>query len=226
MLNREKSCSVILAAGGSGSRFGGEINKILLPLRGKPVIAHSLEVFLEHPAVREIVIPCREEDRKRLEEIVRAEGAGEKGRPPVTLVRGGQTRRESVYTALQSCREELVLIHDAARPFVEPWAVDECLEALGTFPAVSLAVQSKDTVKIVNEMNVVISTTERSRTYLIQTPQGFYRVLLRQAHEAFPEAGVTDDCSLMELAGYPVRLVEGSYRNFKITTPEDMPDAH
>ena len=59
MLNREKSCSVILAAGGSGSRFGGEINKILLPLRGKPVIAHSLEVFLEHPAVREIVIPCR-----------------------------------------------------------------------------------------------------------------------------------------------------------------------
>ena len=224
MLRKEKRCAVIVAAGGSGSRFGGEVNKILLPLRGKPVIAHSLEVFLEHPAVKEIVIPCREQDRPRLKEIVRSLGEGEDGKAPITLVTGGATRRESVYHALQSCSEELVLIHDAARPFVEPWAIDGCLEALETDPAVSLAVRSKDTVKIVNDMGVVVSTTDRERTYLVQTPQGFDRILLRQAHETFPEIGVTDDCGLMELAGYPVKLVEGSYRNFKITTPEDMPD--
>ncbi len=224
MLREGKRCAVILAAGGSGSRFGGEINKILLPLRGKPVIAHSLEVFLNHPAVHEIVIACREADRPQLEEICEKLGAGEAGKPPVLLVSGGQTRRESVYHALQNCREELVLIHDAARPFVEPRAVDDCLEALETYPAVSLAVRSKDTVKIVNDMGVVVSTTDRERTYLVQTPQGFDRILLRQAHEAFPEVGVTDDCGLMELAGYPVKLVEGSYRNFKITTPEDMPE--
>ena len=217
----EAVCSVILAAGGSGSRFGADKNKILLPLDGAPILAHSLRVFLNHPAVREIVIPCRKADQKEVEALVQKETEGRPS-PRIVLCEGGRERQDSVRNALSHCREALVLIHDGARPFVKPEAIDHCLKALEDYPAVSLAVPSRDTVKLTNDKDEVVSTTDRARTWLVQTPQGFRRDLLIRAHEAAQKNSATDDCALMEQAGYPVRLIMGSYSNWKITYREDL----
>ena len=223
-----KSCSLILAAGGSGTRFGGEVNKILLPLHGKAVVQHSLEVFLLHPAIRQIVIACREEDQAALEEIVRqaedlCRDKKETPLPPVALTKGGATRQESVYRALLLCTEEFVLIHDAARPFVKAEMADACLAALDHADGAAVAVKSRDTVKICDEDGYVLSTTDRSRTWLVQTPQAARREALLSAYEKAESLPATDDASLLEAAGYRVRLVPGSSGNRKITTPEDLP---
>ena len=218
------SCDVILAAGGSGSRFGGPVNKVLIRIGGIPVLQYSLDLFGTHPAVRHVVIPCRPADRQAIAALAAAWETAH-GLPPGTtilLAEGGETRRDSVYNALLLCREPLVLIHDGARPFATRAMADACLEALKTYPAVSTGVVSKDTVKIVNEAGEVTQTTDRRLTRLIQTPQGFLRRELQAAHERFRDVPVTDDCSLMELAGYPVKIVEGSYANKKITTPDDV----
>ena len=221
-------CSVILAAGGSGSRFGGR-NKLFAELEGKAVLAHSLRVFLSHPAVRQIVIPCREEDEEEIQAIVRQEKAELKASerqldlPEIVLCWGGKERQESVRHALKLVKEPYVLIHDGARPFVKVQAVDDCLGALQDYPAVSVAIPSRDTVKLTNARDEVTETTERAHTWLIQTPQGFAAELLRRAHEEGKKISVTDDCTLMERAGYTVKLIEGDPSNIKITFPEDLP---
>ena len=224
---REKplSCSVILAAGGSGSRLGGQVNKILVPIGGETLLARSLKVFYLHPAVKQIVIPCRQTDREMIGLVLASlmtQMPFRQDAPGIELTDGGAERQDSVRNALALCREELVLIHDAARPFVKPRAVDDCLEALRDYPAVSLAVPSRDTVKLVNEDGEVTETTDRARTWLIQTPQGFRREALSEAHERFRDKKVTDDCALMELAGHPVKLVMGDHGNRKITVPSDI----
>ncbi len=220
------SCDVILAAGGSGSRFGGPVNKVLAELRGVPVLRYSLDLFGTHPAVRRIIIPCRPADRDAIEALAADWRGSHDGVPAVEilLTDGGPTRQASVYNALLLCREPLVLIHDGARPFASAAMIDACLAALETYPAVSTAVPSKDTVKLINEAGEVVQITDRRLTVLIQTPQGFRRRDLLEAHERFRDVPVTDDCSLMELAGRPVKTVAGSYENVKITTPEDLPD--
>ena len=219
-------CSVILAAGGSGSRFGGETNKIFAELGGGSVFAHSLRVFLRHPDVRQIIIPCRAQDRDRIRKIAGQEAAeleAQRTIPEILFCEGGRQRQDSVRNALALCREETVLIHDAARPYVKPEAVDACLEGLRDYPAVSLAVLSRDTVKITNERGEVCETTDRARTWLVQTPQGFRTDLLRRAHVSGKKISVTDDCALMEEAGYKVRMIPGDYTNIKITFPSDLP---
>ena len=216
---------MIIAAGGSGSRFGGAVNKIFAPLIGEPVLAHTLKVFYRHPAVKKIVIPCRPEDKAQIEDVVsalKAEAPLTAKVPKILLTEGGAERRDSVRNALALIREKLVLIHDAARPFVKPRAVDDCLEALRDYPAVSLAVPSRDTVKLTNERGEVLETTDRPNTWLVQTPQGFDRALLEEAHRRFAKRPVTDDCTLMEQAGRDVKLVMGDYGNRKITVPEDL----
>ncbi|MBO4838048.1 MAG: 2-C-methyl-D-erythritol 4-phosphate cytidylyltransferase [Lachnospiraceae bacterium] len=218
------SCDVILAAGGSGTRFGGAVNKVLAELRGVPVLRYSLDLFGTHPAVRRVIIPCRPADREAVAALADAwkNAHADASAPEILLTDGGATRQASVYNALLLCCEPLVLIHDGARPFATAAMIDACLDALRTWPAVSTGVVSKDTVKLVNEAGVVLQTPDRAMTRLIQTPQGFRREELLAAHERFREIPVTDDCSLMELAGCPVRIVDGSYENIKITTPDDL----
>lgn len=219
----EPKCSVILAAGGSGSRFGGPGNKIFAPLKGKPILWHSLKPFITHPAVREILIAHRPQEAGKIRQVLTMlEADLGPEHPPVTLTPGGTDRRASVYQALKACRFDRLLIHDAARPFVREEAIDDCLLALAAYPAVTQAVPSRDTVKIANEKGEVVQTTERSRTWLIQTPQAFRRRLLLEAHETVKEA-VTDDCSLMEKAGYTVKLIPGDPGNIKVTLPGDLP---
>ena len=215
-----KKFSAILAAGGSGSRFGGDINKIYLPYEGQPVIGLSLDRLLHHPLIAEVICVYRKEDEELILPIL-----AEKGRDsevPLLSVPGGASRRASVFQGLKLAREDFVLVHDAARPFWKAEWIDALAETLQEVPGASVAVLSPDTVKLTNEKGRVTATTDRSRTWLVQTPQAFHRDALMKAHETLPEnAPATDDCGMLEQLGYPVQLVPGSPENRKITVPED-----
>ena len=213
--------SAILAAGGSGTRFGGEINKVYLPLDGQPVIGHSLDKLLAHPLVAEVIVVYRKEDEELLMPILAEKGKDSE--VPLLAVTGGDSRRASVRQGLKLARSERVLVHDAARPFWDPAWIGRLADALDEVPGASVAILSPDTVKLADERGRVLSTTDRSRTWLVQTPQAFDRDILLKAHEILPDgAPVTDDCGMLEQMGYDVQLVPGSPKNRKITVPEDL----
>ena len=217
----EKKFSAILAAGGSGTRFGGAVNKVYLPLCGQTVIGVSLDKLLHHPLIAEMIVVYRKEDEAVLMPILAEKGAG--SGIPLLAVPGGDTRRDSVKKGLDLASSERVLVHDAARPFWDEAWIDELSAVLDEVPGASVAVLSPDTVKLADERGRVISTTERSRTWLVQTPQAFDRDILLRAHLILPDSEpVTDDCSMLEKLGYPVQFIPGSPKNRKITVPEDL----
>ena len=218
---KDKKFSAVLAAGGSGTRFGGEINKVYLPLDGQTVIGVSLDKLLGHPLIAEVIVVYRKEDEAVLMPILAEKG--ENSGIPLLAVPGGASRRESVRKGLDLASSERVLVHDAARPFWDAAWIGALGEVLDEVPGASVAVLSPDTVKIADETGLVTLTTDRSRTWLVQTPQAFDRDVLLRAHLILPDSEpVTDDCSMLEKLGYPVRLIPGSPRNRKITVPEDF----
>ena len=213
--------SGIILAGGSSTRYGTGENKTLAMLCGRPVLEYSLRVFLGSPAVDEVVLAARAGE----EATLRALAESLSPEKPVTVVTGGKDRAESVQNALTAAKGERVLIHDGARPLVTERMLEDCLAALEEADGATIATPSRDTVKLADEEGYAEATTDRSRTWLIQTPQAFYREELLALHRALgdgPERGqITDDCMLLERAGRRVKLVPGSCRNLKITTPED-----
>jgi len=216
----EKKFSAVLAAGGSGTRFGGTVNKVYLPLDGQTVIGVSLDKLLHHPLIAEVIVVYRKEDEAVLMPILAEKGAGSD--IPLLAVPGGASRRESVRKGLDLAGSAWVLVHDAARPFWDPAWIESLAAALEEVPGAAAAIPSPDTVKIADERGRVVMTTERSRTFLVQTPQAFERDILLRAHLILPDdAPATDDCSMLEQLGYPVQLVLGSPKNRKITVPED-----
>lgn len=213
--------SGIILAGGSSTRYGTGENKTLAMLCGRPVLEYSLRVFLGSPAVDEVILAARAGE----EATLRALAESLSPEKPVTVVTGGKDRAESVQNALTAAKGERVLIHDGARPLVTKELLEDCLAALAQADGAAVAVASPDTVKLTGADGYVERSTDRSRTYLIQTPQAFYREELLALHRALgdgPERGqITDDCMLLERADRRVKLVPGSCRNLKITTPED-----
>ena len=210
--------SGIILAGGSSTRYGTGENKTLAKLCGRPVLEYSLRVFLQSPLVGEVILAAKAGEETALRELA----AGLSPQKPVTVVTGGADRAASVKNALEAARGETVLIHDGARPLVTAAMLADCLAALEQADGATLAMPSRDTVKLADENKMVTGTTDRSRTWLIQTPQAFRREELLALHRAMTEREtVTDDCMLLERAGRRVKLVAGSYRNLKITTPED-----
>ncbi len=208
----------IILAGGSGTRMESDRNKVLLTLQGEPVIVRSVRAF--NGLVDGIVLVSREEDIPIMRSAM--ENAGQS----VAIVPGGVTRQDSVWQGLcalpQDCTH--VLIHDGARCLVDEGTIRRCMasvEACGTGVA---AIPAIDTIKQVDTDENVASTPERSALRAVQTPQGFHADLIRQAHIAAQTAGYlgTDDASLVERLGLPVRLTLGDRRNIKLTTPEDM----
>lgn len=220
-----KKTAVILLAGGSGTRFGSKMNKVYVSAGDKPIFQYGLEVFAAHPDVDEIVLVVKSGEEEQVKQII-CEGL----KSPVSgveknmkIVTGGATRQESVYHGIKATDADIVLIHDGARPLVKTSYIDGCLTAMDICPGATMAVRSKDTIKLADENNLVVTTTKRANTWLIQTPQCFRREILLTAHEremGNPE--ITDDCMLLELAGEPVKLVEGDYTNIKVTTAEDL----
>lgn len=214
-------CTAIVAAAGSSTRMGGEVNKLLLPLEGVPVLARTLTALDLASRVDAIVIAAREEDILPFSELCRTYGI----QKPVKVVRGGDSREESVLRAALEAdpRTELLAVQDGARPLVTPALIDAVAEKAARCNAAAPAVPVKDTIKVAAD-GTVRETLDRSTLRAIQTPQIFEADLLKAALQSALEAGaeLTDDCSAVERLGKVVYLVEGDEANLKITTPLDM----
>lgn len=217
------SVIVLIPAAGMGSRMGSAVHKQYLTLAGRPILAHTLALFDAHPAIDHIyliapvaeVVYCQTEivDRYR---FVKVRG----------VVAGGRERQESVRLGLEACggvAGDIVLIHDGVRPFFPASLIEPLLATAGRVGACLLGVPMKETVKVV-EGERVTATPDRRTLWLAQTPQVFRYELLAAAHRRALEEDFlgTDDASLVERLGAPVAILHGSYRNIKITTPEDL----
>ncbi len=215
----EKSVTAIIVAAGNSTRFGQGKNKNLFNVNEKPIISYSIEVFDKSSRINDIILVIKPEEREYFENIVQ----NIKLTKTLKYVYGGQTRMESVYHALQETSSDIVIIHDGARPRIKEEYIDRCLNQMKDFKGVTVAVKSKDTIKICDDSGVVMETTKRANTYLIQTPQCFERETLLKLHKKFQgDESITDDCMVLEKGGYKIKVVEGDYTNIKVTTFDDL----
>ncbi|NEQ57762.1 MAG: 2-C-methyl-D-erythritol 4-phosphate cytidylyltransferase [Moorea sp. SIO1F2] len=213
---------LLIPAAGMGRRMGSDRNKLLLTLLGKPILAWTLLAAEKASSISWIGIMGQPYDWPEFKAIL-AELALSK---PVELIEGGETRQESVYNGLQALPAEAkrVLIHDGARCLATPELLARCAEVLMGCPGLIAAVPVKDTIKVVDEANLVQDTPDRKGLWAAQTPQGFEVKLLKQCHDQGRKAGweVTDDAALFERCSLPVKIVEGEETNLKVTTPVDL----
>lgn len=214
---KEKTVTAILLVAGNSTRYGQNKNKNFETIHGKTILSYSLKAFQENSYIDNLVIGAKEEEMSILQNILKEE----KITKSTTLVIGGKTRQETVYHCLQKTNSDIVIIHDGARPAIKQKYIDQCIESMEDFKGATIGVPSKDTIKITNENNVVIQTTKRSNTWVVQTPQCFARNILLQMHEKYKKEEVTDDCMLLEKEKYQVKMIEGDYTNIKLTTYED-----
>ena len=219
-MNEFVSC--IVAAGGSGTRMGAGINKLFLEIDEVPVIAHTLSALETSEDISEIVIAAREDEIMYISELVSVFGITK----AKTIVKGGATRAESVLAASKEVSDDcdLVMIHDGARPFVTESIISETVKNALKFGAAACGVKPKCTLKSVDENGFVSDTIDREKTVEIQTPQVFKKDLFDKMYALDSEIlkTATDDCVLAEKCGAEIFVTEGSYKNIKITTPEDL----
>jgi len=214
------SCIALVVAAGRGTRLGGARPKQYLLLAGRPLLRHSLETLARHPRIAKTRIVFHPEDRALYDEAV----AGLDLLPPVP---GGAARQDSVRLGLESLETlapEQVLIHDAARPFLDAALIDRVLDALGDAPGAIPALPVSDTLKR-GSAGAIAATIDRTGLYRAQTPQGFRFDAIVKAHRAAAGQELSDDAAVAEHAGLPVRLVAGSEDNLKVTQPEDFAHA-
>lgn len=215
----EKTVTAIILVAGNSTRFGQNRNKNFEIIEGKEVLLYSLEKFNENDLVKNIMIVCKKDE----EDIVKKIASKITLNKEIQYIIGGATRQESVYNAITKTDSNIVIIHDGARPMIKDRFITECIEEMDNFKGVSIAVKSKDTIKITDDNGIVKETTLRKNTWVIQTPQCFDRELLLEMHEKFKgDETVTDDCMLMERSGSNVKLIEGEYSNIKVTTYDDV----
>ncbi len=211
---------VVIPAAGRGKRMETELNKQFLQIGNRPVLAHTIGVFFEHPDIDEIIIVVRDFEKSYCQKNL----INKYGFDNVKLVAGGKTRRESVYAGLMAFSPAInyVIIHDGARPLIEKKIINRVIKALENHDAISLGVRVKDTIKLVNQDNFALKTLERSELVAIQTPQAFKLDLIKRAHQKVKMENASDDASLVETLGAQVKIIWGSYENIKITTPFDL----
>lgn len=231
----KKRCTAIVLAAGQGSRMGTKTQKQYLDLAGRPLLYYSLAVFQKSEVIDDIIlvvgegqIPyCQKEIVERYQ-FTKVD----------TITTGGKERYESVYRALLVMedgdmkvpnRDGYVFIHDGARPFVDEEIIKRTYEAVTKYRACVAGMPVKDTIKVADENGFSKETPDRKFLWQIQTPQVFEAALIKEAYFRLMQEkslAVTDDAMVVErLMGLPVRLVEGSYENIKVTTPEDLPAA-
>ena len=208
--------AIILGAG-NGTRMKSEKSKLLLEIGSKTVIERSVEAFLSVSDIDEIIVVARAQDIDIYSELLTDER--------ISFVIGGATRQQSVKNAVETVDDaHLIIIHDGARPLIKCEDIEKTIRAAEEFSAAAVGVFVKDTIKIVDKQGFVESTPERSTLFAVQTPQIFDFDLYKSAMRKADEQGLdfTDDCQLVELCGGKVKMVEGSYSNIKITTPDDI----
>jgi 2-C-methyl-D-erythritol 4-phosphate cytidylyltransferase len=224
---------VIVPAAGLGTRMTaqsgvrpGQITKQFAEIAGKPILLHTLEKFAQVQGVSDIYIAVRENETERLRDFL----AAQRLRPKVHVVIGGDHRQQSVANALSAVKadnDDIVLVHDAVRPFVDREIIENVIECAAKHGAAIAGLPAVDTIKQVERTAngaIITSTVPRERVVMAQTPQGFRYDLLRRVFDDAAQDGFigTDEASLVERSGHEVAVVMGSPRNIKITTPSDM----
>jgi 2-C-methyl-D-erythritol 4-phosphate cytidylyltransferase/2-C-methyl-D-erythritol 2,4-cyclodiphosphate synthase len=213
--------TAIIAAAGAGRRLGAAKPKQLIDIGGGSMLHYSVKAFSDHPRVSEIVVVLPKEQKS----LLLATTTDPARLPPIRVVAGGDRRQDSVANGFDavSAHTDVILIHDAARPFVTADLIDRTIDAAAKHGAAIAALQSRDTVKRVDADGVIAGTISRESIYLAQTPQGFRRDVLAQAIAA-GRSGVdaTDEAALAERAGHKVHVVDGDPGNVKITTEDDL----
>lgn len=213
---------LLIPAAGMGRRMGSDRNKLLLTLLGKPLLAWTLLAAEAAHDISWVGIIGQPADYSAVKAIM-AELSLSK---PIELIKGGETRQDSVYNGLQALptEAEQVLIHDGARCLATPQLLDRCAAVVLDCPGLIAAVPVKDTIKVVNQTGIIQETPDRRQLWAAQTPQGFEVKLLKQCHDQGRDLGweVTDDAALFERCGLPVKIVEGEETNLKVTTPVDL----
>ena len=231
MDNHNIRCTAVMLAAGMGLRMGGDIRKQYLMLGGMPMFLHSIKTMQESPIITDVVVMVHKDDVEVVRGLLDEYGCSEKLR---RIVVGGKERVHSVARGLESidwpC--DYVFIHDCARPFLDQPTLERLFETVQRTKACVAGVPAKDTVKIVDEDCDVKTTPNRASVWIVQTPQVFELDLIRNAHrkalaqeDYLASRGIilTDDAMVAELAGEcRVRMVMATYRNIKITTPEDL----
>ncbi|MCL6591145.1 MAG: 2-C-methyl-D-erythritol 4-phosphate cytidylyltransferase [Firmicutes bacterium] len=227
-MNNSFQVVAILPAAGSGRRMGADINKIWLPIDGKRMITYTLEVFLASPWIKQLILVVNPAELSEFEDFLRVNYP----RKEIILVPGGQERRNSVGNALSFLKDwpewraprRLVAIHDAARALLTPQLLEAAIQAGLEYGAAGVGVPVKDTIKQVDDSGFIERTPDRTKLWAIQTPQVFDFQLITACYDATAGLNIVfpDDCSVAEYCGRRVKMIPGSYENFKITTPEDL----
>ena len=208
--------SAIITAGGSSSRFGGETNKLLEKIHSKEVIKYTIEAFLAVDEISEIVICANVSIIPDLATIF-------KDFSQIRIIEGGATRQQSVYNGiLELNNSDFVIIHDGARPMISPEIIKKAILDVQTKKALTVAIKTTDTIKQVDENLMIIKTIDRSSLYNTQTPQAFEYNLIKSAHGKLKGQNFTDDAGMLEFLGKDVYVLEGDYKNIKVTTKSDI----
>ena len=217
-----KNTAIILASG-AGSRFGSEIPKQFIKLNDKTILEYSISAFEQNDNINEIIVVSNPDFIEDTKNIIQ-----NKYRKVTSVISGGKTRRQSSYIGVNHIKEKdiNVLIHDGARPFVSQKIINECIDALKTYKAVNVAVDSSDTIVEVDSKNIIKSMPVRKSLRRCQTPQCFRLEIIKKAHELAEKnklEDITDDCGIVlkyNLAD--IYTVDGSVDNIKITYPKDI----
>lgn len=216
-----KFVTAIVVAAGDGLRLKSKIPKPLVGINNKPAIIYSLGVLAKEPAVKEIIVAANLANIKDIQKVVKKYKIAKVKK----IILGGALRQDSVFNGLRLASGDIVLIHDAARPFIDRKIVSSAIIQARESGAAIVGVPVKATIKLVVSRSgrpVASQTLDRNKLWEIQTPQVFKKDLLLAAYKKFGKTKVTDDSSLVEKLGKKVKIVLGEYRNIKITTPEDL----
>lgn len=215
--------SVIIPAGGKGERFGSETPKQFIDLKGKPVIVHTIENFLEIEEITSIVIAVHSEWFTFTKELIQTYKLDK----VKDIVVGGKERQDSIFNALHSKAikdSDIILIHDAVRPFVSQQSIKKIINQAEDNGAVILGLTPKDPVKEIDHKGEIVRTLQRGKLSISQTPQAFWTDIIMNSYEKAREVNYVgaDSAQLVEFAGYKVSVIEGEDTNIKLTTTLDL----
>lgn len=207
----------LVVAGGKGTRIPGTLPKQFLPLKGRPILLHTLDAFHRYNTQLPVVLVLPADDRDTWVRITQEHQVHNS----ITLVDGGETRFQSVRNGLAVLSGDgLVAIHDGVRPLISEDIIGASFRLAAAHKTAIAAVRLKESIRMTDQDTT--RAVDRSRFRLIQTPQTFDLSLIRKAYQQKEDATMTDDASVAERAGFSISLFEGSYENIKITTPEDL----
>jgi len=214
--------TAIFPAAGRGSRMKADRNKILLELAGESILVQTLKRFARIDRISNLIVAVSKEEIPIIQNLLESKNFSK----PIEIVEGGSERQFSIYNAIKKIpsESEIVLIHDAARPLVSTETIEKVIDSAIEFGGSIAAVPEKNTIKIATSERFVDKTLPRNLLWEIQTPQAFRREIIEKAYEsAISDKFLgTDDSSLVERIGYPVKIVESESSNIKITTPDDL----